>query len=148
MLLKRNTFIPLCGLHLSKQYSWHILCDKFFTLQEQWCSWAYWKSFILSNYESRSEIRAAVAQSSNSISFISCLEWDWTKILLLIPHGVEVIVLSDTQIYTNGFVLHDLGSDQPQNWKGYEKLMPGLGSKFKWTEFWYSARSNSHFKPL
>jgi len=31
------------------------------------------------------------------------------------PHGAEVILISDMQVYTNGFVLHDLGSDQPQS---------------------------------
>lgn len=31
------------------------------------------------------------------------------------PHEAEVILISDTQTYTNGFVLRDLGSDQPQN---------------------------------
>lgn len=31
------------------------------------------------------------------------------------PHGTEVILISDMQVYANVFVLHDLGADQPQN---------------------------------
>lgn len=31
------------------------------------------------------------------------------------PHGAEVILIPDTQVYTNGFVLRVLGSDQSQS---------------------------------
>lgn len=76
--------------------------------------------------------------------FISCSEWDWTKILLLVmlnPMG---------QKWYSCLVHKWLCPSWSGIWlaselKRYEKLMPGLGSKFKWTEFWYSGKVKFRF---